>query len=800
MRVFARIYHFYNSLLSEVMRVLLFILLLGVSILGYAYNIYPNIFITLFGLFIIWEVYYLYKISRYIPKVSVPDNSGDILESFSIEALSYSVLYKDSKTIISHLRALPQIQFISSKLGATINEMPQSQIDKDVLVKHSFDLAKSLNAKHVTTIDIFGAYLLLAEPESKFLFNKKLKEEDLKNILLWASTVFPKEEAGIQPHLSFAGEGFAEDWVYGWTLETKKYAVDLTAQYINEGEPVVRVNEYNQLIEALHKGSSVVLVGEVGSGKDSIVRYFAYESYMGRLAGSLYHQRVYRLMADALLAGANDQGELEERLNLTMQELSHSGNIIIYIPEFQDLLGSKSFDLDLSGAILPYLQNKKLRIIASVSPGSYKKFVEPNKSLLDALSVVNFPEISKEEMLDILFSKTLEIERKNKVSFSYRAVMAAASYSKNYSKERTEPGSAVVLLEDTANAVHLSNKGIVEEEDVLSQVKKKVHVEVGEPKQVEKSLLLNLEAEIHKRIVSQKEAVSAISEAIRRLRAGLSSSSKPISFLFLGPTGVGKTETAKALADVYYGSTERFLRFDMSEFSGSEGIKRFLGAPPGEGDEKGQLTEAVYDNPYSLVLLDEFEKADQNILNLFLQVLDDGRLTDNKGKTVSFVNSIIIATSNAASEFIREEVAKGTVVDKNFKQKLIEFLETNGIFKPELLNRFDDIIVFKPLGQSEVLQIAKLLLTEVTKNLKDKDITVMFEEPVIAKIASEGFDRDFGARPLKRYIQDNIEDLIAQKLLKDEIKRGDKLIISVTPQNQILVSNSNSYASPQASA
>jgi ATP-dependent Clp protease ATP-binding subunit ClpC len=799
MKAFAKIYHFYNNLLSEIMRVLVFIFLLVLSILGYAYNIYPNIFITLFGLFIIWEVFYLYKISRYTPKVVVSDNPSDILGSFSIQALSYLESNKEATNIISHLVNLPQIQFIVSKLNASVKELPQTDINKDELAQTAFDLAKSLNARHVTTIDLFGAYLLSAEADSKFLFSKKLKENDLKNVLLWASTVFSKEEAGIEPHVSFAGEGFAEDWVYGWTLETKKYAVDLTGQYINEGEPVVRLNEYNQLIEALHKGSSVVLVGEVGSGKDSIVRYFAYESYMGRLSGSLYHQRVYRLMADALLAGANDQGELEQRLNLTMQELSHSGNIIIYIPEFQDLLGSKSFNLDLSGAILPYLQNKNIRIIASVTPSSYKKFVESNKSLLDALNIVSFSEISNEEMLDILFSKSLEIERKNKLSFSYRAVIAAASYAKNYSKERVEPGSAVVLLEDTANAAHMSGKKIVEEEDVLSQVKKKVHVEVGEPKEVEKSLLLSLETEIHKRIVAQKEAVSAISEAIRRLRAGLSNPSKPISFLFLGPTGVGKTETAKALADVYYGSAERFLRFDMSEFSGSEGIKRFLGAPPGEGDEKGQLTEAVYDNPYSLLLLDEFEKADQNILNLFLQVLDDGRLTDNKGKTVSFVNSIIIATSNAASEFIREEVAKGAVVDKNFKQKLIEFLETNGIFKPELLNRFDDIIVFKPLGQTEILQIAKLLLTNVTKNLKEKDITVMFEEPVIAKIASEGFDRDFGARPLRRYIQDNIEDLIAQKLLKDEIKRGDKIIASVNSQNQILLTNSNSYNGSQVS-
>lgn len=788
MNTLVRFYHWYNNLLTEVVRILLFILLIGLVIFSYVYKIYPNIFITLFGLFIMLEVYFYQKVAKYTPIRRISDNPENIYDSFSLEALSLLDMSTDSKSIITHLLKLSQINFIVAKCDASENEIPIKNLDKNELAKSAFELAKALNAKYVTTIDIFGAYLSLTESQTKFLFNKKLKEVDLKNILLWASTTYPSEEAEKRSHFSFAGEGFAEDWVYGWTLETKKYAVDLTKEFINQGEPVVRLNEYNQLIEALSKGGSVVLVGDVGSGKDSIVRYFAVESYMGRLSGSLYHQRVYRLMIDALLSGAQTQGELEERLNLTMQELSHSGNIIIYIPELQNLLGSKSFDLDISGAILPYLQNKNVKIIASVTPASYKRFVEPNKTLLDTLTVVTFPQILNEELLDIVFAKTSEIEGVNNVDFSYRSVLAAVQYSKNYSKERVEPGSAVILLEDSANAVRLAGKAIVEEQDILSQIKKKVHVDVGEPKQVEKTLLLNLEAEIHKRIIDQEEAVSAISEAIRRLRAGLKTSTKPISFLFLGPTGVGKTETAKALADIYFGSKERFLRFDMSEFSGDEGSKRLLGAPPGEGDEKGQLTEAIYDNPYSLVLLDEFEKADQDILDLFLQVFDDGRLTDNKGKTVSFVNSIIISTSNAASEFIREQVAKGVAIDINFKTKLIEFLETKGIFKPELLNRFDDIIVFKPLGSAEVLQIVKLLLLDVSKNLKDKDINVMFEEPVIQKIANEGFDRDFGARPLKRYIQDNIEDLIAQKMLKDEIKRGDKILINLDKEGNISIS------------
>lgn len=783
MKANAKIYHWYNNLLTEVIRILLFFLLFIFIVLSNGYKIYPNIFITLFGLFIMFELYFSQKIAKFTPK-AVSENNGDILDSFSIEALAVFETHGNTSSIIKTLMHFPQINFIVSKCGATNKDVPLINADKKILAKSAFDLAKSLKGNFVTTMDLFAAYLLITEADSKFLFDRKLKEEDLENILLWASTIYSKEEYSKKAQFNFAGEGVAEDWVYGWTLETKKYMVDVSREYVNEGEPVVRTGEYKQMVEALYKGSSVILVGDVGAGKESIVRYFAVESFMGRLKDNLYHQRVHLLMVDALMAGAKTQGELEERLNLTMQELTHSGNVIIYVPQFENILGG-SFNLDISGAILPYLKSGKVRIIAAVTPGAYKKYIEPMHSLLDAFTVVTFPQISNEEVLDILFSKVSEIEDKNKVIFSYRAVLAAAQYSKNYSKERVAPGSAVILLEDTANSVYLSGRQLVEERDILDQVKKKVHVEVGEPRIAEKKLLLDLEAQLHKRIISQNEAVSAIAQAIRRLRAGLSQSNKPISFLFLGPTGVGKTETAKALADIYFGQSARLIRLDMSEFSGVDGEKRLLGAPPGQGDEKGQLTEAIYDNPYSLVLLDEFEKADKTILDLFLQVFDDGRLTDNKGKTVSFVNSIIISTSNAASEFIREQVNKGVLIDKNFKKNLLEYLEIKGIFKPELLNRFDDIIVFKPLGPDEVIQIVKLLLTEVSRKLKEKDIFISFGTEVLQKIAKEGFDNDFGARPLKRYIADNIEDLIAQKMLKDEIKRGYKIVVSINQEGKI---------------
>ena len=397
-------------------------------------------------------------------------------------------------------------------------------------------------------------------------------------------------------------------------------------------------------------------------------------------------------------------------------------------------------------------------------------------------------EPSPEVALKMIFQKTEEIEDKNKVKLSYKATIAAVKYADKFDPNGALPGTAVELLNEAANSVYLSkNKDkIVLEEDILEKVEQKSHIPIGSPGAEEKMLLLNLESEMHKFIIGQDEAIRQVSEAIRRIRAGVTRE-KPISFLFLGPTGVGKTETAKTLARIYFGKVHQMIRLDMSEYSEGDSLKRLLGSMPGEEEMPGELIDKILDSPFSLVLLDEFEKASSNILNLFLQVLDDGRLTDNKGKTVSFTNAIIIATSNAASEFIREEVNKGTPMDKKFAQNLLEFLQTKEIFKPELLNRFDGIIVFKPLGQNEVQQVTQILLKELSEKILEQDITVSFDEKLIDKIIKEGFDEQFGARPINRYIQDNIEDLLAQKILKDEIKRGSKISISVDQNNNITI-------------
>jgi ATP-dependent Clp protease ATP-binding subunit ClpC len=675
--------------------------------------------------------------------------------------------------IAKELLSRRDVLFLLKKAEIAKSEIQLIDLSREEVLK---------NAGGDSPLDIFKSYLLLTEDKTKLLFGKQLKVPDLENITQWAKSVFPQSTKPFR--VGFWGEGIGESWVSGWTLETAKYMVDITSDAINKKPMVLgRDAEYKEVIEALTKKKSCLLVGEPGSGRESLVKTLAYESFVGHLKGNLYHQRFFHLLTDTLLAGAQNQGQLEERLENIIAEISHSGNIIIFIPNFENILGSSSFNIDLSGALIPYLDKGIIRIIGNITPTSYKRFVESKHTLNSIFEIIKFEEPDKNILLEMLLKKSPEIEKNNKVEISYRAVVAACNFANKYLQDRVVPGAAVTLLEDVANEVFLKGKNIVEEQDIIDKIEEKTKIAVGKPKEKEKELLLHLEGELHKRIIGQNEAIFEVSESLRRLRAGLGSSKKPISFLFLGPTGVGKTETAKALSDIYYGGENKMIRFDMSEYSTPESVNRFLGGTP---DSKG-ITDKVCENPYSLVLLDEFEKASPKIFDLFLQVLDDGRLTDNAGKTVSFVDNIIIATSNAASEYIREEVTGGKAVGKDFQRNLLENLQQKGIFRPEFLNRFDAVVVFRPLTKEEMISVVRLMLNSLCKKLLEKDITASFDQNAIEKITQDGFDQEFGARPLQRFIQDNVEDLLAQKMLKEEIKRGDKVLVSASDANMITI-------------
>lgn len=777
MKNYGKIYTFYTLSFIKYLRIILFSLFIFLCLYLFLRNPdYLRIPFFLLGVLIIVEVFFRFHVYPKTPFVTVLKNEHDIYASFTVKAIRS--LDNSGISLQNAFKEEPVI-FMLNKAEIKKEEIAKVNLKTDDLANYAFELVKNIKGEYVTAFDIFTSYLLLTEDQTKLLFNKGLKKEELTDILVWAKRTFPKFDKAEKKRASFFGEGIAEDWVFGWTIETKKYTLDLTSEIANKNYNLYdRTNEYKRIIEALAANKSVLMVGEPGVGKKAIVSQFAYDSFSGIFKGRLNYQRFFQLMVDAFLAGAENQGQLEERLDAVIIELAHAGNVILYVSDFENILGASTYKLDLSAALIPYLEKGLIRIVATTTHGSYKKFIEPLHELLSVFDVIKLDEPEKDLTLPMLFEKANQLEKRGNTDISYKAILAAIEFGAKYSKNQVLPGAAALLLEDTVNANVLAGKKKISDEDILNQAQKETKAKVGEPRTEEKQTLLHLEEQIHKKVIDQDEAVSAVSEAVRRIRSGLVNEEKPISFLFLGPTGVGKTETAKALAEIYFEGETNMIRVDMSEFSSDDAAERLLG-------DTG-LTDQIFENPSSLVLLDEFEKANQDVLNLFLQVFDDGRLTDNKGKTVSFLNSIIIATSNAASEFIREEVKKGIVIDKTFHDKLLEFLQTKGIFKPELLNRFDEIITFKPLSEEDLSQVITLLLNELKQKMEEKDIYLSFDNLIINKIGREGFDEQFGARPLRRYIQDNIEDLLAQKLLKDEIKRGEKILVSVDRNDQII--------------
>lgn len=799
MELYTKLNIYFHQIYIKLIRLSYFFLLITLIIyqLSHHQSLHSlRIALLLFNLFLINEIFFRYKISKIMPQLTVDKNKGkNIFDSFTLPALSLLLNETNTPALIKKLFKIPQVKCFMQKANIHEKDIVMHTIETKILASSAIEVAKTFHGKFVTTLDIFIAYLLLVEPEDKLLFAKQLKSDDLNNIVYWLRQEYSTEETPPKKRLQFTGGGIGEALIAGWTPETKKYAFNYTYSSLkNKALITGREKEFKALLEGLIKAenNNVLIIGDIGSGKENLVKAFAYHSFEGNLGSFLNYRRVLELMLGAFTAGASSRNELESRLQIIIAEISHSVDVILYIPEFQNIMGASAYNLDISGALLPYLQSGNLPVIATISTGNYKAYLERNP-IKEVFNVIELKEPDKNTAVQMVMEKTLEIEKKNNVLISYRAIAGAVELAGRFLQDSVLPGSAILLLEDVANKVALSqasffehtHKKVVLEDHVVKHVEETVHVAIAMPDKKEIDVLLHLEDKLHERIIDQYEAVTAISEAMRRERSGVESRQKPISFLFLGPTGVGKTETTKALADLYYGGEKNMIRLDMSEYTDEIGMRRLLGAPPGEGNERGELTDKIHDAPASLVLLDEFEKAHPKIHNLFLQVLDDGRLTDNKGVTVSFRNALIIATSNAGSEFIREEVAAGTILDKKFQTKLLDYLQTNKIFKPELLNRFDGVITFKPLGPSEINQVVSLLLKKITQDLSLQDIKVTFDMAVIEKIAKEGFDQEFGARPLSRYIQDNIEDLIAKRKLTGEIARGKNINVGIDGTNSI---------------
>jgi len=564
-------------------------------------------------------------------------------------------------------------------------------------------------------------------------------------------------------------------WTSRPTPTLDRYGSDLT-DLAREGEAgflIGHEEEYGRLVEILARpvNPNAMLVGEAGTGKETIVSHLAFAIVKDEAPKSLLDKRVVSLELQSLVAGAPPE-ELAKRLKTIVDEVYMAGNVIIYIPDIHNLVRtSGTAYLSAADALMPVIMNNSFPIVGATYPKEYKQLVEPRSDFAGAFEVVHVNEISEADAERLLTYEALILEKQAALTISFGAVKRAVTLAKKYFHEKFLPSSAEELLKSAV--VEAENRGekALTPDRVTAVAEAKLHIPLHEAGGAEAAQLLNLENIIHERLVGQDEAVKAVSEALREYRSGLTRKGGPIaSFLFVGPTGVGKTELAKTLAKVQFGSEKMMTRFDMTEYQDKGTAQRFIGSP--DGETKGALTEAVREKPYSLILLDEFEKAFPDVLNLFLQVLDDGRLTDTAGRTIDFTNTIIIATSNAHSDIINEALSKGetmTDIAEYLKKRLVD------VFKPELLNRFSKIIIFRNLEPNELSNIVQINLNELAAAVKDQGIFMAFDPPAVARLAQLGYDPAFGARPLRRVVDEKIREPLSRAILSKTIEKGSRV-------------------------
>ncbi|PIC58279.1 ATP-dependent Clp protease ATP-binding subunit ClpC [Sporosarcina sp. P12(2017)] len=621
---------------------------------------------------------------------------------------------------------------------------------------------------------------------------------------------------------------------------------------IGRSKEITRVIE----VLARRTKNNPVLIGEPGVGKTAIAEGLAQQVVSNEVPEILRDKRVMTLDMGTVVAGTKYRGEFEDRMKKVMEEIRQAGNIILFIDELHTLIGAGGAEgaIDASNILKPSLARGELQCIGATTLDEYRKYIEKDAALERRFQPIQVDEPSVEETIQIIKGLRDRYEAHHRVKITDEAVEAAAKMSDRYISDRFLPDKAIDLIDEAGSKVRLRSyttppnlkelevkleairseknaavqsqefekaasyrdkeqkmkeelettkaawkekQGQTESEvtvnDIASVVAMWTGIPVDKIAETESAKLLNMEEILHQRVIGQKEAVLSISKAIRRARAGLKDPKRPIgSFIFLGPTGVGKTELGRALAEVMFGDEDAMIRIDMSEYMEKHSTSRLVGSPPGYVgyDEGGQLTEKVRRKPYSVVLLDEIEKAHPDVFNILLQVLEDGRLTDSKGRTVDFRNTVIIMTSNVGATELKKNryvgfnIQDGESDYDDMKEKMLAELKKT--FRPEFLNRVDDMIVFHSLEKEHLREIVSLMSDELSKRLAEQDIELVLTDSAKDKITEEGYDPEYGARPLRRALQKHVEDRLSEELLEGKVLMGEKVIIDVE-DNQFIV-------------
>ncbi|MCX6782103.1 MAG: AAA family ATPase [Candidatus Magasanikbacteria bacterium] len=677
---------------------------------------------------------------------------------------------------------------VSASLGSPAktqnsSSMPLLSVDLQQILFRSYEEAYEAHQDYVSVTELLVAVIKQSPFLQELMYDLNVEKDKLMNVVEWARirerlyrqyvklsrAASSRSKTGMDKAMTALATPFLNSFSEDMTLLSQLGHFDYCVAREKEDEEIFRVVDGG--------GMNVILVGPHGVGKRTIVEGLAEKMVEDDVPPRLQDKRLVKLSISSLLAGTTPAGAIERLIGI-MNDIAKARNVILFIHNIHELVGVAAGgggSLDVADTLSEYLKRGHFFTIATTTDEEYAQHIA-DSTLSNVFTKIDVKEMDENQAIQVVESKIGALEHKNHVFFAYSAVEKSVQLSARYLHEIYLPGSALEITSEAA-AYTRSKKGddsLVTAEEVAAVVSDKTGIPVTSVTTDESSKLLKLEEEMHQRVIGQEEAVDLVANALRRARVEIRSKQRPIAnFLFLGPTGVGKTELAKTIADVYFGGEERMTRIDMSEYQDKTGIYRLIGAPGEKGT--GILTEAIRRHPFTLLLLDEIEKADPDILNLFLQVMDDGRLTDSTGKIVDFTNAILIATSNAGTSYVQEQMRAGIASDA-IKERLLHG-ELKQYFRPEFLNRFDGIVLFKALVLDDIKKIAGIMLSRVAKDLEAKGMELVIEDSALDFLASVGFDPEFGARPMRRALQERVENKLAEMILSGLVKRRDKIVL-----------------------
>jgi ATP-dependent Clp protease ATP-binding subunit ClpC len=708
--------------------------------------------------------------------------SDDILGMLSDQPTPYDVAL--------HIGRLNDGQFFAVRFGignGFLQEIAsKNAADIAELWQESFRIKDEVKSEKIHAGILIVAIIRIYPGYEQLLARIQMSIEDLMYGILWLDHIDDLITDQKQPRLS---GGIARDWSFGWIPLLSRFGQNVSQPDSSLLKLATHTEALDSLIHVLGGSGrgNAVLVGPSGVGKTEIIRAFASTLMNGTsyIPTSLAYRQVFVLSAASLISAAPGKGELENLITGILNEAFKAKNIIICLDDAQLFFEEGIGSVNISSMLLPVIKAGRLPMILTMDDQRFLKIGQSNPDLINSLTRITIPAADKDETMAVMRDQLISIEYRRKVTYMYAALMEAYRLSERYIHDLAMPGRALTLLE---SAAEYAEGRLVTAASVQQAIEQTVDVKVGVASgDQERAKLLNLETLIHERMINQKRAVSVVSDAVRRARAGVRNQDRPIgTFLFLGPTGVGKTELAKALAGVYFGGEDHMIRLDMNEFVSANDVSRLIADG---ADDASSLTAQVMKQPFSVILLDEIEKAHPSVLTTFLQVLDEGILRDIKNREVSFRDAIIIATSNAGAERIQEYIERGLDIEQ-FEDQFISELISSNQFRPEFLNRFDEIVMFRPLKKDELVKVVDLMIDGVNKTLSLQKISVEVSQEAKMYLVDAGYDPRLGARPMRRIVQKAVENTVAKQMLSGSVESGGTISIGLE-QVKSIVSTKN---------